>query len=84
MTEFTPTYRFWSIDFHITVVQILAIILAIILKKNFKMEDRESNSNILSGKTNDLSVFDVKYVGNDTYLLLLTDAVLHFEMIVAI
>ena len=31
-TIFTPTNRFWSINFHITVVQILAIILAIILK----------------------------------------------------
>ena len=46
MLDLTPTYRFWSIHFHITVVQILAIILAIISKKNFKMEDRESNSNI--------------------------------------
>ena len=33
----TPTIRFWSVDFHITVVQI--IILVIILKQNFKIVD---------------------------------------------
>ncbi len=38
----TPTNQSWSIDFHITVVQILAIILAIIFEKNFKMEDNLS------------------------------------------
>ncbi len=43
MLMHTPTNRFWSIDFHMTVVRIFAIILAIALKKNFKMEDRESN-----------------------------------------
>ncbi len=35
----TPTNRFWSSDFHITVVQTLAIILVIVLKQNYKMED---------------------------------------------
>ena len=54
-TPYTPTYQFWSIHFHITIVRILAVILGNVLKRNFK-----------------------------TYLLLLTDAVLHFEMTAAI
>ena len=31
--QVTPTIRLWSIRFHITVVQILTIILGIVLKK---------------------------------------------------
>ena len=39
-----PYLLIWSIHFHINVVQMFVVILANVLKKNFKMEDRESNN----------------------------------------
>ena len=48
--KYTPTYRFWSIDFHITVAQILAIILAIVLKKNFKWRTERATAILCQGK----------------------------------
>ena len=36
MCTVTPTNQYWSIDFNMLVVQILAIILAVILKPNLK------------------------------------------------
>ena len=43
----TPTNPSWSIDFHITVAQILVIILVMVLKQNFIVEDTESNNLLL-------------------------------------
>ena len=37
-----PTNQSWSIDFNIVVVQILARIPVVILKRNFKLGDMES------------------------------------------